>query len=172
MQPEKVKEFATIVGMNQSVDLTIHPPETGIVATYDMTQCTAVAMLTESEEGHTKAYLQHYHPDSRDQGMYAFRQAIENHRPVETDISRVVLLGPAIIEGDVKRKRMIDEEFRIKLARICLDELGPKIDFRYFMYRATEYGDKYASGSLVIELGSTNVIAVDGQPILPKSFEK
>ncbi len=156
-------------------ELTLQPPETGIITVPDMVHCTGVALFTKTEGGLRRAFAGHFHQSRREEGIEVFAEAVERYNSSsDLDVSRVVIMEPAISVPQPETKQatakveLIDEETTARLFEVALGKSWPRLDIRARPYIVTEDRKWTDAGKLEVKLGQSDLITVGGQVIVPK----
>ncbi len=163
-----------LIGMDSQGDITAAPGEEKKIATWGLSGCTAVAVVSEFADGTKRGYIQHYSPLGDQLGGLVLRRemgGVEQQSPVSC---KMVIMTPGEYCKDPDGKWIMTPMFQE-----CVDNLivesGMKNrdrDVKVYSYNMIQsYQDRHRQGSLMIKFdhdGETTVYT----EMLPVKFDE
>jgi hypothetical protein len=148
------------VPMNSWTEMEAAHNKPQTLTTSQLRGSIGVAILTGSEEGHVRAYLQHYDLFDNDASK-ALQNAVQII-PQEGEKSRALIMAPAIredIKGEKSDRRfqVLDKALNDHFLSICFDLLGPNADVSVRPFNQADVARRPDLGRLSIELGRPTV---------------
>ena len=163
-----------LIGMDSQGDITAVPGEEKKIATYGLSGCTAVAVVSEFADGTKRGYIQHYSPLG-DQlvGLVLRREmgGVEQQSPVSC---KMVIMTPGEYRKDPDGKWIMTPISQERVDNLIV-ESGMKNrdrDVKVYPYNTTQsYQDRYRQGSLMIEFSSDDETTIYTE-MLPVKFDE
>ena len=151
---ENYKANGLVVAMNSWGEIEISPGETSKISTVDLLDCTAIAFVTDKNNGNKLAYIQHFGPSKKSDSLSALSEALDRHSQSIVGRSRVIILYPSkpnLNSTDVNGLEINDLGFSLLASEVCLRKLGPETDLDINPYMISE-STTYKDDSLTIEI--------------------
>ncbi len=176
---EHINSDEILVPMNSWDTLTVYPEQPKTITTHGLSETAAVAILTETREGFARGYLQHYHLDNKTEGIKALEEAIDDQIPSDDERSSVVIMNASRVELNKNadpRLKPIDGNHSLRLAQICFDGLGKRLELRTIPFILLKQETSRGIGTLAIHMGrkptalARNIVIAEAVPIIPRHY--
>lgn len=163
-----------LIGMDSQGDITAVPGEEKKIATFGLSECTAVAVVSEFADGTKRGYIQHYSPLGDQLGGLVLRRemgGVEQQSPVSC---KMVIMTPGEYRKDPDGKWIMTPISQERVDNLIV-ESGMKNrdrDVKVYPYNTTQsYQDRYRQGSLMIEFSSDDETTIYTE-MLPVKFDE
>lgn len=163
-----------LIGMDSQGDITAASGEEKKIATYGLSGCTAVAVVSEFPDGTKRGYIQHYSPLGDQLGGLVLRRemgGVEQQSPVSC---KMVIMTPGEYRKDYDGKWIMTPISQERVDNLIV-ESGMKNrdrDVKVYPYNTTKsYQDRYRQGSLMIEFSSDDETTIYTE-MLPVKFDE
>ena len=163
-----------LIGMDSQGDITAVPGEEKKIATFGLSECTAVAVVSEFADGTKRGYIQHYSPLGDQLGGLVLRRemgGVEQQSPVSC---KMVIMTPGEYRKDSDGRWIMTPMFQ-KCVDNLIVESGMKNrdrDVKVYSYNMIQsYQDRHRQGSLMIEFSSDDETTIYTE-MLPVKFDE
>ena len=163
-----------LIGMDSQGDITAVPGEEKKIATFGLSECTAVAVVSEFADGTKRGYIQHYSPLGDQLGGLVLRRemgGVEQQSPVSC---KMVIMTPGEYRKDPDGKWIMTPISQERVDNLIV-ESGMKNrdrDVKVYSYNMIQsYQDRYRQGSLMIEFSSDDETTIYTE-MLPVKFDE
>ena len=162
-----------LIGMDSQGDITAVPGEEKKIATFGLSECTAVAVVSEFADGTKRGYIQHYSPLGDQLGGLVLRRemgGVEQQSPVSC---KMVIMTPGECRKDPDGKLIMTPRSQERVDSLIVESgIKNDKDIKVCPYNTNwSYQDRHRQGSLMIEFSSDDETTIYTE-MLPVKFDE
>lgn len=163
-----------LVDMDSQGDVTAVPGEEKKIATFGLSGCTAVAVVSEFADGTKRGYIQHYSPLGDQLSGLVLREEMRGVAQQSPVSSRMVVMTPGELREGPDGKWIMTPVSQERVDNLIV-ESGMKNrdrDVKVYSYNTTQSDqNRHRQGSLMIEFGSDGETKIYTE-MLPVKFDE
>lgn len=162
-----------LIEMDSQGDITAVPGEEKKIATFGLSGCTAVAVVSEFPDGTKRGYIQHYSPLGDQLSGLVLRGemgGVEQQSPVSC---KMVIMTPGEHCKDPDGKLIMTPISQERVDNLIVESgINNDKDIKVYPYNTTQsYQDRHRQGSLMIEFSSDGETKIYTE-MLPVKFDE